>query len=332
MKLKILTMTVLTTAFFHYGNLLLAEWNGNEAQVIPVSIYGTDDREDVADSGLKMRALSASAVTLFLESSLSSGAAGSYSIPATAGTLGTNRGMAPGERFTNQVQAAYCSGALVGEDLIMTAGHCVTTEAQCRAIKFVFGYRVPGSGKPATTAVWPAEVYGCAGIVGRKLEGEAGTDWAVVRLDRAVTDHKPLAVHRQDVSNGTPLTVIGYPSGLPEKIADGGAVLDASPAGFYRTNLDTFHGNSGSPVFHSQSGKIVGILVRGENDYEEVTLPDGTKCQKTKHCGPSDNCRGEDVTKVSEFAQFIPEHRRTRRASAAKSPTLDSLRKLTGGD
>ena len=86
MKTKILTLAVLTAAFFHYGNLLLAEWNGRGAQVIPASIYGTDDREDVADSGLKMKALSASAVSLFLEASLSTGPKGSYSIPAGAGT------------------------------------------------------------------------------------------------------------------------------------------------------------------------------------------------------------------------------------------------------
>jgi len=146
-----------------------------------------------------------------------------------------------------------------------------------------------------------------------------------------VMDHRPIAIHREDVSNGTPLMVIGYPNGLPEKVAGGGAVLDASQAGFYRTNLDTFHGNSGSPVFHAGSAKIVGVLVRGEEDFETVEKEDGTKCLKTKRCMPNDNCRGEDVTKASEFAAMVPEHRRAR-AAAASSPTFNSLRKLTGGE
>ncbi|HAH07700.1 MAG TPA: serine protease [Elusimicrobia bacterium] len=292
-------------------------------------VYNEDDRRDTVDvQDDQAQALADSTVALF--------GADQVKLRGGRASLATESyqqalQLCPGERFNDQNIGPNCSGSLVAPDLVLTAGHCIQDEASCKATAFVFGFRTRKGGA-TPKSVSADQVYGCAGIVGRKLEGEAGTDWAVVRLDRAVTDHKPLAVHRQDVSNGTPLTVIGYPSGLPEKIADGGAVLDASPAGFYRTNLDTFHGNSGSPVFHSQSGKIVGILVRGENDYEEVTLPDGTKCQKTKHCGPSDNCRGEDVTKVSEFAQFIPEHRRTRRASAAKSPTLDSLRKLTGGD
>lgn len=290
-------------------------------------VYNEDDRRDTVDvQDGQAQALADSTVALF--------GADQVKVRNGRASLATQSyqealQLCPGERFSGQSIGPNCSGSLVAPDLVLTAGHCIQDEASCKATAFVFGFRTRRSGS-TPKSVSADQVYGCAGIVGRKLEGEAGADWAVVRLDRPVTDHKPLAVHRQDISNGTPLMVIGYPSGLPEKIADGGTVLDASPAGFYRTDLDTYHGNSGSPVFDSRSGKIVGILVRGENDYETVTLPDGTQCQKSKVCRPADNCRGEDVTKVSEFAQFIPEHRPRARAAAAKSPTLDSLRKLTG--
>ena len=64
----------------------------------------------------------------------------------------------------------------------------------------------------------------------------AGPDWAVVRLDRAVTNHKALAIDHSAVSNGTKLVMIGHPSGLATKIAGGNTyVLDASPNGWFRS-------------------------------------------------------------------------------------------------
>jgi len=38
---------------------------------------------------------------------------------------------------------------------------------------------------------------------------------------------------------------------------------------FFDANLDTFGGNSGSPVFDARTNAVVGILVRGADDYRE---------------------------------------------------------------
>ncbi|MBU2572843.1 MAG: serine protease [Elusimicrobia bacterium] len=307
MKLKILTMTVLTAAFFHYGNLLLAEWNGGNAQIIPASIYGDDDRQDVADSDAKMQALSSSAVALFLESSLSTGAkTGSYSLPAGAGTLGSNRGMAPGQRFTDQVQGAYCSGALVGDDLIFTAGHCLKESIignfDCAKDKLVFGFAVTKKDGSAPTEFAKKDVYGCKQIVSWKLDAKTKTDYAVLKLDRKVEGRVPLAINRgDDLKVGDKLFVIGYPDGLPIKVA-GGAKVRSLPAGapYFFTDLDTFHGNSGSPVFNAKTFRIEGILVRGDNDY--VNTSSGTKTD----IFPQELGAGEEVTKISEIKNLLP--------------------------
>jgi len=70
-------------------------------------------------------------------------------------------------------------------------------------------------------------------------------------------------------------------------------VRDASPTGYFVANLDTYGGNSGSAVFNAKTGVIVGILVRGENDY----IYQGD-CRVSNVCQAT-GCRGEDVTKLS---------------------------------
>src|SRR6185503_5205699 len=97
----------------------------------------------------------------------------------------------------------------------------------------------------------------------------AGADWALVRLDHAVTNHHPLAIRRRGkLKKGARLFVIGHPVGLPTKIAGGARVRTASTNGFFVANLDTFGGNSGSAVFNAWSGRVEGILVRGDVDFE----------------------------------------------------------------
>ncbi len=62
------------------------------------------------------------------------------------------------------------------------------------------------------------------------------------------------------------LVVIGRPSGLPTKVADGAQVRSVNDV-FLVANLDTYGGNSGSAVFNAVTGVVEGILVRGDTDY-----------------------------------------------------------------
>jgi len=58
---------------------------------------------------------------------------------------------------------------------------------------------------------------------------------------------------------------------------------------WFVANTDTFVGNSGSGVFDANTKELVGILVRGAQDY----VADGS-CNRVNVC-PNDGCRGEDV-------------------------------------
>lgn len=271
------------------------------------SIYGDDDRVDYFGTSAGYKTLSESVVSLWkAEKVVANGA----KFDLTTKNFGDAYGLCPNEKFRDQTLGAFCSGSLVGEDLVMTAGHCVKTEEDCKNIKMVFGYRVASAGAAPTTSIPASDVYTCAGIVTRFLGGNginptgqsAGSDYALVKLDRKVTGRKPLAINRGAVAKGAKVYVIGHPVGLPLKVTGNASVRDASQAGYFVTDLDTFGGNSGSPVFNLKTNKIEGILVRGDTDF--VESPAGCTTMATYE---QTGGRGEDVTKVSELSAKIPQ-------------------------
>ena len=183
-------------------------------------------------------------------------------------TLETAQGLCSTERFLEQPTAAHCSGTLVAPDLVITAGHCVENQTQCNNTAFVFDYFYTAEGTLET--IETADVYSCATLETQRLDPDSVADpddYAVVRLDRAVTGRTPASVHViDDLNVGDSITVIGFGSGIPAKIDDGGMIARNSQTGSFTANTDTFGGHSGSGVFND-SGVMVGILVRGATDY-----------------------------------------------------------------
>lgn len=292
------------------------------------SIYGNDDRLDYFEAAPAMRQLADSVVSLWPSKQVKA-ADGGFKL-ATMG-YGEAVNLCPGEKFREQPIGAFCSGSLVGEDIVMTAGHCITDEASCADARFVFGYNIDSQGGAARTTVPAKDVYTCKRIIKRDLDkqgsgiigtglailgallNKAGPDFALVQLDRKVEGRKPLAINRgAGVNNGDKVFVIGHPVGLPLKVTGGGTVRDTKPRAFFLTDLDTFGGNSGSAVFNAATGKIEGILVRGGQDF--IDTPQGCKVQAK--VGQNEG-RGEAVTKIDRLSKYIPE------AGVTKSaPTL----------
>lgn len=267
------------------------------AQIEPEVIYGDDDRVDLhqVQSG-KVLELADSTVALFEASDV---AIEGGKARLKTSHYGNGMSLCKEEPFWDQVNGAFCSGSLVAPDILMTAGHCVRSEAACQGTKFVFGFAYKTKGQNVSQ-VPASDVYSCAKLLGREEVG-SGADWALIKLDRPVTGHKPLSINKLgDPAEGTPLVVIGHPAGLPTKVAGGASVRDPKPNGYFVANLDTYGGNSGSAVFNARTGLIEGILVRGETDYVWKG-----QCRVSKYCG-NDECRGEDVTKITSVLPHLP--------------------------
>jgi len=294
------------------------------AQVSPEVIYGDDDRLDLHQvQSEKLKAMADSTVALMRGSKVTiDEETGIASIQTTS--YSQSYRLCEDEPFYDQETAAFCSGSLVGPDLMMTAGHCVTTQGSCETTKFVFGFAVTEEGKNPRS-VPAGDVYGCKTLLGRAQQS-GGADWAIIQLDRPVAGHAPLKLNRTgNTPNGTPLIVIGHPAGLPTKVAGGAYVRDQGSDGHFVANLDTYGGNSGSAVFNAVTGQVEGILVRGERDY---TYRDG--CYVSNVCA-DDGCRDEDVTRVSAVYDLVPSQGPMAKFKAGKVPSFKELKLFTGG-
>jgi len=232
-------------------------------------VYGTDDRQDVYEHRSRLfRGIAEQAIPSLMDDAVLD-TSDPDNVLFVAPSLGREENLCASERFFTQPTAGTCSTTLIDVDLILTAGHCVDDPGECEDARFVFGYYYEEADTFPPTTV--SDIYRCRQHVAIET-ADSGLDYGVVQLDRPVSlDRTPATVRAGDepLAVGTPVTVVGFPSGLPAKIDDGGEVIfdNADDRIFFQATTDTFSSNSGSGVFDA-SGELVGTLVRGERDYD----------------------------------------------------------------
>lgn len=266
-----------------------------EVRVREKVIYGLDDRREAFDTphAVPRRNLRSTAA-LLRPDKLEHRADGTWVLRAPSFREAV--GVCADEPFSSQPVAGFCTGFLIGSDRLATAGHCIRSGPDLASVLVVFGFQM----RDATAVASPirdADVYRPVELLGR-AQDDRGADWAVVRLDRAVAGREALPLRNAGkIPDSERVYVVGHPVGLPEKFGGEHAVVrdNASPT-YFVANLNTYGGNSGSPVFDAARNEVVGILVRGEQDF--VTVEGG--CLLSKVC-PTTGCRGEDVTRILQL-------------------------------
>lgn len=263
------------------------------------TLYGTDRRIEFFDIQDPIQFTVANSVAALVDSDHYRETSTSYQL--SGDTLGAHENLCAGEHFSSEPEIAFCTAFVVGPDLIATAGHCVPQNLE--SVRLVFGYRAQR--KPQTvndpqtiTEIPKSQVYKISEVVKTKYDGDdtRAIDYAVMRVDRKIPDHLPLPLDTETgVAVNDQLYVVGFPMGLPMKLADRGIVRRVATEGYFVSNLDTFGGNSGSPVMRAGSLTVEGILVRGNNDF----VYRGT-CQVALVCARNRDCKldGEDATSI----------------------------------
>ena len=262
-------------------------------------IYGDDNRLDLYDVAELETLLIAQSTVALINSSRVYFSDKSSKAVITGQNFGQRYNLCPEEPFREQDIAAFCSGFLVTPNTIVTAGHCIRSESDCNRTLFVFDFALDApSTRPLETS--KEKVYSCKQVVHSQAE-VGGADFAVVTLDRPVVDRPPLPMASSSKTKAaTELIVVGHPSGLPTKVASGAQVRE-DKEGYYVAYLDTYQVNSGSAVFNAKTHEVMGVLVRGETDFTFKG-----NCRVSRVC-ENDQCRGEDVTKISEVFDYLPE-------------------------
>jgi V8-like Glu-specific endopeptidase len=266
------------------------------------TIYGEDDRIELSDPSIDADVMAAARSTAALIPRSSLTADGTdFRLPSE--TFGQNYQLCDGERFADQPNPASCSGFLVESQVMVTAASCIRSQTDCSDMAVVFDFANQAGRTDAITMARRDNVYYCAGIVQRLQGGPGNPDFAIIRLDRAVTGRAPLRFRRRDdtLRTGDGVIAVGHPSGLPMKVMEGARVMTtAADAAYFTTNVDAFGGALGSPVLSATDHVVEGILARGQQDY---VMQNG--CSVAKRCSEDEACAGQEATRTSLISEFV---------------------------
>ena len=283
-------------------------------------VYGVDNRQDVyqTSNALHIKLAKSTAGMIEKNKFVSGLVANTFDLQKIT-SLERGQNICASDKFSQQPIAPNCSGFLVGPDTLITAGHCYnsfdTPERVCKKFAWVFDYDLKSEKADPTKAISINNIYHCKSVV--LAQRDDLYDFSIIKLDRRVVDREPLKFRSTGkIANNAALVVIGHPTGLPTKISAGGKVTYNKESTRFSTNLDTFHGNSGSAVFDATTGEVEGILIMGKNDYipsissnPESCLTVNTCDDKAKNCTAGDENGtlqyGELVLRIEKIAPFI---------------------------
>jgi V8-like Glu-specific endopeptidase len=179
--------------------------------------------------------------------------------------------------YTNPGNVAgvrWCTGTLIGDNLFLTAGHCLDRSADgwqlprdnttnqvissqeiATNMHVNFNFQVDPNGNPR-----PEQRFAVTQLLEYRL---GNLDFAVLRL--AGDSHLTFgtgAVAVADAAVNDPIAIIGHPAGQPKRI-EAGPVTDIPGTSITYNDIDTLGGNSGSAIWLSPAGTIVGVHTNG---------------------------------------------------------------------
>lgn len=218
-------------------------------------------------------------------------------------TVGDKVGYIDEIKWVDDPSLAKCSGVLLEKDLVLTAGHCFEGLGSCSDLNVVFGFE----SSPAVLKT--IKSVGCKEVIRHKDELiDKGLDYALVRLASDV-NIPVVTIAKKEAGVGDDVYALGYPLGSPKKKSDGKIRKVLAEPGLYNSNLDVYQGNSGSPVFSSETNELIGIISAGESDFDDIpnlesTDPKAPHDIKVKHCA-DDECLGEIIIPIQKILADI---------------------------
>ncbi|MBC7429064.1 MAG: trypsin-like peptidase domain-containing protein [Bacteriovorax sp.] len=287
----ILFLCLFSTAFFaELGFAKLPVFNSGIN-----AVYGTDDRELITEKSSTQIKKLAGAVALIVSVDVLD--IGFFRTTIKASSLKDNLNMCVSENFVTRPSVGGCTGFLVAPDIMATAGHCFQNDEDCATKKIIFDVDSHNQNKNGYV-VLSHNVYSCKEIIKAEMIDEH--DYALIRLDHA-SKRMPLKMNKSTnkIADDATVFMIGHPLGLPLILSKSAPVSDNRGVSIFKTALDSFEGNSGSPVFNAKTFEVEGILVNGQEDF---VLDSNGECYRNKSY---DGAGGEGVSRIGDLLPFI---------------------------
>lgn len=266
-------------------------------------IFGENDRTDTVEHpNALLRQVARSSATLVNRYRLQR-SSGGYRVSGRQRSLGEAYNLCQEEPFGEQPLLGRCSAWLAAPDLIVTNGHCMPDPVECEVTQVIFDYAVDQQGKAPDFL--PADnVYQCKQVLAWDNSERCSIDYAIFQLDRPVVGREPVVVRQEGgPTQSDSLATIGYPFGLPQKIAGGGQLLRDEATSFRTTN-DTIGGNSGSCLVNEATGVVEGLtMCSGANS---LSLDEDRACYTERRCDEGGGtCYGASHTRTTLFADLL---------------------------
>lgn len=198
-------------------------------------------------------------------------------------------------KFYQQKTAPFCTAFAVSDDIIITAGHCVS-DSNLDEIVFVFDLKLDNKDDDFSI-ISEEQIFYPKVILDRVYDSIKKLDYTIIEVEKTIPKNRILDYSLNfNYTIGTRNYIIGHPSGLPIKFAPDGYITQRPSLNHFQTNLNAFSGNSGSPIFDEKSNKVIGIFIAGENKF---TYHKDDDCIKILDCH-SKNCTKEIGIKLSK--------------------------------
>ncbi len=224
-----------------------------------------------------------------------------------------NRSMKKGEYsicknipFANQPSAyAKGTGFFIRKDVIATAAHILLPNRNLRDFRFIKNYhKAVDTDFGKGILIHKEDIY--TPITDLKDEifdySRRNQDWALIKVDK--NNDSSVDISMSPIKYKQEVYCIGHGLGLPKKISYNGTIINLqSTKQYFECKLSTYAGNSGSPIFDSNTHKLVGMLIRGKTRIYLTEQPkgqcyqikvstsdfQGEECQKIKYVTPALN-------------------------------------------
>jgi len=188
-------------------------------------------------------------------------------------------GLCADDPYFRRQKYGFCSGCLVGPDLVLTARHCADELDACESTAVVFDFKNPRAPKE--------NIYSCAKRI--VLENLNFADIAMFKIDRPRSVAPVKFDTAGSIGVGDQIAVIGHPWGTLQSIAIGNVTDRAESVmavGKPQVPKDlailadapSYTGNSGSCVFNTRTQELVGVLSTGA---PEVEYDSSANCFRT---------------------------------------------------